>query len=582
MNLSYSKNIIIEKTENLILQRKDINKIFQISKIKKYNIPRIKFLKQETSSIENSNKIICRQINLNYYQTKTSKNNQFKLINKSFEKKSIQNKQKTVDFKEIKRKKEKNKTSGKYLEKNLKNKNNISLIRPIFADERDKAEKNIKNKEKQLNPINININNNFNTNSIFNNSIFKDFQKNSLFINNNFKFPFNNHIKFHLNRFEFINFSNNEDSFRNKETKFQVNSNNENKFNISGINFDNLKRKEKFNVTLVNSPSKETSSEKNKFVLVKGLKRKGRKSKNSQNLNIPSKHTKFSSDNMMRKIKNKIIESSRLLSNKVLSDEIKNLKNLYQFPYMEFKKIKGSFSQELNIKFNLWFYQIKIKDIFSMEISTKYSSLEKLSNKELIEYIFSEKNFNYFPKTQNLLNMSFHQYYHDIFLGEKKEWMNYFEIKSEENKYDINYLLKSLEEEDKNNNLNKIYIEKINKLAQDYEGFFLYKKMRNVDLGDKKNEFIKSFMNNTLETDYLKYLEQVKQIKDFYDKRKNPVDETKTITQEDINFTSKKSLTDDKQKDIKTEDILKNIIISIGDERPQFLEKKRNPDKKLN
>ena len=117
---------------------------------------------------------------------------------------------------------------------------------------------------------------------------------------------------------------------------------------------------------------------------------------------------------------------------------------------MEFKKIKGSFSQELNIKFNLWFYQIKIKDIFSMEISTKYSSLEKLSNKELIEYIFSEKNFNYFPKTQNLLNMSFHQYYHDIFLAEKKEWMNYFEIKSEENKYDINYLLKSLEEEDKN------------------------------------------------------------------------------------------------------------------------------------
>ena len=162
MNLSYSKNIIMEKKENLILQRKDINKIFQISKIKKYNIPRIKFLKQETSSIQNSNKIICRQINLNYYQTKTSKNNQFKLINKSFEKKSIQNKQKTVDFKEIKRKKEKNKTSDKYLEKNLKNKNNISLIRPVFDDEPDNAEKNTKNKEKKLNPINININNNFN------------------------------------------------------------------------------------------------------------------------------------------------------------------------------------------------------------------------------------------------------------------------------------------------------------------------------------------------------------------------------------------------------------------------------------
>ena len=56
---------------------------------------------------------------------------------------------------------------------------------------------------------------------------------------------------------------------------------------------------------------------------------------------------------MMRKIKNKIIESSRLLCNKILENEIKNLKVLFQFPYTEFKKIKGSFCQELNIKFNL-------------------------------------------------------------------------------------------------------------------------------------------------------------------------------------------------------------------------------------
>jgi hypothetical protein len=61
---------------------------------------------------------------------------------------------------------------------------------------------------------------------------------------------------------------------------------------------------------------------------------------------------------------------------------------MFQFPYTEFKKIKGSFSQELNIKFNLWFYQIKISDIFSMEVSTKYSTFERSSNKELIEYIF--------------------------------------------------------------------------------------------------------------------------------------------------------------------------------------------------
>ena len=125
-------------------------------------------------------------------------------------------------------------------------------------------------------------------------------------------------------------------------------------------------------------------------------------------MNIASKHTKFSSDNMMRKIKNKIIESSRLLINKILAEEIQEMKGKFQFPYIEFKKIKGSFGQELIIKFNLWFYQIKIKDIFSMEISNKYSSLEKTSNKELIDYIFSQPNINYFEKSKELLNIAFH------------------------------------------------------------------------------------------------------------------------------------------------------------------------------
>ena len=270
---------------------------------------------------------------------------------------------------------------------------------------------------------------------------------------------------------------------------------------------------------------------------------------------------------MMRKIKNKIIESSRLLCNKVLESEIKNLKELYQFPYTEFKKIKGSFSQELNIKFNLWFYQIKIKEIFSMEISTKYSSFEKSSNKELIEYIFSKENINNFHKLKELLNMPFHQYYHDIFLGERKDWIKFYDIKGEENKYELNYLLKSLEEEDKDNNLNKIYIEKLGNLAKNYEGFFLFKKMRNVDLSDKKNDFIKQFMNNSLESDYLKYLEQVKQIKNFYDNRQNMLQ----------NNIDNKDIIEEKQNDVKNEDILNNIIISIGEEKNQLLGKKRNP-----
>ena len=173
--------------------------------------------------------------------------------------------------------------------------------------------------------------------------------------------------------------------------------------------------------------------------------------------------------------------------------------------------------------------------------------------------------------------MPFHQYYHDIFLAEKKDWNKYFDVKLEENKYDLNYLLKSFEEEDKNINLNKIYIEKINNLAKNYEEFFLFKKMRNIEIGVKKNDFIKSFMNNTLQSDYLKYCEEVKQIKKNYDEKKINKDknDNKINTQKSIDNIPNKVIVEQQKNDLKEDDILNNIIISIGEEKSQFLGKKR-------
>ena len=566
MNLYHSNYLTLEKSENLALLGNNINKIFYTSKVKKQNIPKIKFSTLGTPNIPDFSKIICKEINLYFCSTQKNKNIVVKDEYKT--KKLKKSEGEKNNFNINKKDKKNNKLFNKGNSKEQKNKKNISLIRPVFAEEGKDEKNSFITKGNVLNPININIKNNFKVNTIFNNYIFNDFKKNSGSINNNFKFSFNNFSKYPLTRLESIPFSNSEDFFKNSNINFQLSSNIGNKIDSSGINTNILKKKEKFNISLANSSSKETTLDKNKIVFLGGLKRKGRRSKNLKNLNIPSKHTKFSSDNMMRKIKNKIIESSRLLCNKILENEIKNLKELYQFPYTEFKKIKGSFSQELNIKFNLWFYQIKIKEIFSLEISTKYSSFEKTSNKELIDYIFSKDNINNFPKSKELLNMPFHQYYHDIFLGERKDWIKFYGIKEEENKYELNYLLKSLEEEeDKDNNLNKIYIEKLGNLAKNYEGFFLFKKMRNVDLSDKKNDFIKQFMNNSLEIDYSKYLSQVKQIKNFYDNRQN-------LTQNNI---VNKGIIEEKQSDVKKEDILNNIIISIGEEKNQFLEKKRNP-----
>ena len=144
--------------------------------------------------------------------------------------------------------------------------------------------------------------------------------------------------------------------------------------------------------------------------------------------------------------------------------------------------------------------------------------------------------------------MPFHQYYHDIFLGENKSWLLYFDIKPENNKYEINYLLNNLKEEDENSNMNKIYIEKIERLAHNYEDFFLYKKMRSVGLSEKRNEFVKSFMSRTFKVDYTKYFEQVEQIKNYYNNRKKGLKQN--------------NAKEEKQND----DILNDIITNISNE----------------
>ena len=78
-----------------------------------------------------------------------------------------------------------------------------------------------------------------------------------------------------------------------------------------------------------NQPQNSGVSIQNSNIFVKTMhKSKGRKAKNADNSNSDSKHTKYSADNMMRKIKNKVIESSRLLINKVLRDEIDSNKNI--------------------------------------------------------------------------------------------------------------------------------------------------------------------------------------------------------------------------------------------------------------
>ena len=212
----------------------------------------------------------------------------------------------------------------------------------------------------------------------------------------------------------------------------------------------------------------------------KGLIHPGRKKKDSGEIGT---HNKFSKDNMMRKLKNKVMESARKLINKVIKDE-SNSEFKY---YKEMRKIEGIYSQELNIKFNFWFYFQELKDIFKFKMSSKYSKGDLQSNLILIKKIYS-KDKDKFPKTISLFEMPFYQYYHDIFLGENKNWTSYFNIKEKENYYQLDYFVDT-------NSLNKesdfeIYKRTIFNLAYNYEKFFLDKNPRIST--NKKNVSLKS------------------------------------------------------------------------------------------
>ena len=545
--------LINNHIEDFSLLKDEKNKIFWIYKTTRYKLNNQKNHTFSTIPIIKKDLIINKVININFIKIiKKSDNiieNEKTLIkgnisignNKSF-------------FNDIK--KDKEITNNKYNNKFNMNKrfysknslkkavNNNVLIKPIMIEDNHLYNNNTKKKKESPKKMEDKYKNNYLYCNFYNNNSTNSFSFNNT---SNFYpiFPFENQFKCKNTNENDINentlkfpkfyyFGNYNNNFM-KSCTNQKNELEKSKFNSEFIkNLNNITNKfkteksilieEQLNSSFGNSNTQKSNinNKKHKNILNNTNKSKGRKAKDSQNLNIESKHTKYSTDNMMRKIKNKVIESSRLLINKVLNDEINNNKNIkFTLSHKEFRKIQGSFSQELNIKYNFWFYQIKIKDIFCLEISNKYTAIEKSSNKELIEYLFLPLNNNNYIKTKNLLNMPFHQFYHDIFLGQDENWKKYYGIKDSENKYQIQHLLKNLEEEEQGviNDKNKKYINDINELAHHYEEFFLEKKPRKVDYDKKKNKFIKVFMNNSLNDKYLQLCEEVKQLKNFYENR---------------------------------------------------------------
>ena len=127
----------------------------------------------------------------------------------------------------------------------------------------------------------------------------------------------------------------------------------------------------------------------------------GRKRKNSEEKGI---HNKYCEDNILRKIKSTILLHLLEFLNSVIYNIYNGKigKGLFK---KELKKLNQS--QIVDMKNNQLFLNKTLKEIFSDEISTKYSNFPGNQNKKIIEGLLNEKDLEKRNKFQSLFSLTF-------------------------------------------------------------------------------------------------------------------------------------------------------------------------------
>ena len=144
-------------------------------------------------------------------------------------------------------------------------------------------------------------------------------------------------------------------------------------------NFNQIKENQGNNLIIVEENIQDKNNE------VKKNSKLGRKKKDS---NESGKHTKYSTDNIFKKIKSCVLEFLYPLINK-------KIVNVYDgnIGHGIFKKILLKIKQDqiLNSKDDDIFMKKEIKDILSDDISNRFSNHLKEHNKQLIEQLLNEE-----------------------------------------------------------------------------------------------------------------------------------------------------------------------------------------------
>ena len=233
------------------------------------------------------------------------------------------------------------------------------------------------------------------------------------------------------------------------------------------------------NISNINEDINSSSVKRNNFLyrnekifkIVKINKKIGRIKKDSALKGI---HNKFSQDNIIRKIKRRFHENLRLYINREYKKYILNKKNSKKNIINWLKKINPQVSRKIRKEDNLKWFESKIFEIFSENISKRYSAYIPDLNKKKISRLMK---LNEATNVIDILNTNIEVLFNKYTNNKKIDGFKTL-------KDDIDELKKDMEKTNQENI--KEYLNKYEYIAKNMKNIFIKKNTRNYKVQKKK------------------------------------------------------------------------------------------------
>jgi len=205
---------------------------------------------------------------------------------------------------------------------------------------------------------------------------------------------------------------------------------------------------------------------------MKYCKTKGRKEKTDTSQRL---HNKYSSDNIIKKIKSKLFEEILQFINNIVNTSDINI-NIDKKKKI-LKDIDYKYINRLNKEYDLNLLNTSIKDLLSFRVSDKFHCFDKDFNKNLIKELMNTKNDNKF--LMFALNMKFREWL-DLFTLkiEFKEFSETFSEELNKNMTKVKDMIESVYSKNKDIN----YISSFIFYLYNYENWFIMKRPQKIEI----------------------------------------------------------------------------------------------------